>query len=1295
MNKSESIKSRTRKYFIFILFFFSVIQTGISKNILIVYDGEKERSEAYLSARYTQNLLEHFLVREISLVNSSEYTGGMTENKNCVFVIFEEGDVSFPDILLKDLLETEANIVWLHSHFDRLLEISKNKWGISFVRTENRSDWKILYKDQDFLKEDPWLNVIRIEEGREVRVLANIENTEGKRYPYVLNSGNLWYFADAPFSYLLEGGRFLILADLLHDIMGEFHLSDKKALVRIEDVHPESNPRNLRRIARYLHKKKVPFQISLVPIFKDSDNQNEVFLSQRPELVEALKYAVSKNGAIIMHGVTHQHRGETGDDYEFWDDISGKPIRLSSPDWIDQKIKRGLSECHKNGIYPVSWETPHYSAGQSDYRIFAKYFSTFYDRVMATELSSSQQILPYSIKLREIDVTVIPENLGYMSLEDPNPAQIIENARNMLVVRDGLASFFFHPFISIEHLKRAVKHMTKMGWTFISIKDFDCQVKTDTHLVSSSGRVGEIRLNDQYLHSFVINRKGKIEKEEISKQRLTGLVAKGVDVPPGSLFVVEASESLPELEEGGSIASAKKLARKMLKRERDEALLNIVKILVVLTETSSQEDDFDQKSFISVLNVFGFHPVTVRLSDIKRFTLETFDLVVVPNPAARVLDEGDIRSLLEFVEKGGNLITDGKTLLAERLGIGFEERNVLTSEVRELTLPAQILSWSPAVSLIPCFAKDVQVLVKDAWRDYPLAFIKSFHKGRILFFNALFDPWTPYGISRYPYFPHYLRNSLGIPFNVRRNNLEFYFDPGPRQNTSWEKLVKRWSASGVKIVYLAAWHFYEDYQFDYDYFIQLCHDHGIAAYAWFEFPQVSPLFWDKHPDWREKTATGKDGKTHWRYLINLSNTEAKEEVRKFMRKILMDFDWDGVNLAELNYDTNLGAQDPYNFTPMNEDVRKAFREDEGFDPFLLFDTSSSYYWKQNRDAYNKFLAFRTETIKSLHVFFLEEIERIKKKKKIDMEVIVTAMDSLNHPEIIEECGIDILDIIALMDQYPFILQVQDPSRSWMKSPTRYREYYETYTPHIKDPARLMFDINIIALRDISSSHLASKILSGTELATTVYYAAGPSGRVGIYSEYTIYPFDMDILSYAMASDVELLEKKDGYQITAKTPFVLSYSNPEFYPYMNKEKWPFFRTTGIAIPSGKNFLSFKKTSMFNFQKLNTRFFLEGDIKDLKASGTTYSMMYESSIPVSFTYSRPVNWIEVDSQPIDFVSRKLGVVLPKGKHELLVSTGSQTFQVIDKAGYVSSSLFYILGFFSMVFLAVLYLYSRVKR
>ena len=49
------------------------------------------------------------------------------------------------------------------------------------------------------------------------------------------------------------------------------------------------------------------------------------------------------------------------------------------------------------------------------------------------------------------------------------------------------------------------------------------------------------------------------------------------------------------------------------------------------------------------------------------------------------------------------------------------------------------------------------------------------------------------------------------------------------------------------------------------------------------------------------------------------------------------FDWDGVNLAELYFESLEGHDNPARFTPMNDDVRAEFQADvAGFDPLELF-----------------------------------------------------------------------------------------------------------------------------------------------------------------------------------------------------------------------------------------------------------------------------------------------------------------------------------------------------------------------
>jgi hypothetical protein len=600
----------------------------------------------------------------------------------------------------------------------------------------------------------------------------------------------------------------------------------------------------------------------------------------------------------------------------------------------------------------------------------------------------------------------------------------------------------------------------------------------------------------------------------------------------------------------------------------------------------------------------------------------------------------------------------------------------------------------------PFFCEKYTLLARDNdnVNQEPLAVITEFGKGKVLFFGPLFDPYTPYGISRFPYFPLYLKNSLGIAFNVRRNNLEFYFDPGliERQGVNKEKLVKRWRSSGVKIVYLAAWHFYKKYTFDYKYFIDLCHNHGIAVYAWFELPYVTQDFWNNNPQWREKNALLSDNPSSWRYLINLQNPEAREAVNSFFHKVLDDYDWDGVNLAELNYDTDRGLKNPSRFVPMNDEVRKDFKKLAKFDPALLFDPNSRYYWQKNKKALAQFLNYRKQMINEWHIYFLNQLEQVKKQEKKEMEIIVTVLDSLLHPEIVEECGVDTSDIIKLMDKYSFTLQVEDPARSWANTPERYGFYFETYKKHVKDLSRLMFDINVVDRKLGLNDTLPSTYATGTELATTLYYAANASARAGIYAESTVNPVDMDILPFVLGADVDIRENKEGeFYIDSKRPFTLSINNPNYIPYMNGEPWPFYGLRGISIPSGKQQLSLKKTHAMDFHNLDASITFEGDMYDLNMLGDIYSFRYDSPTPAALTFNRPLERIVLDSRLIDVPYNKNSIIFPKGEHTLEIFVESTPSRAINVIGYFSSTIFYLLGVLSVGLLLAIYFYSKIKR
>ena len=118
---------------------------------------------------------------------------------------------------------------------------------------------------------------------------------------------------------------------------------------------------------------------------------------------------------------------------------------------------------------------------------------------------------------------------------------------------------------------------------------------------------------------------------------------------------------------------------------------------------------------------------------------------------------------------------------------------------------------------------------------------------------------------------------------------------------------------------MAAWHYYEPDPEPDAYLrrlIEACHRKAILVYAWLELPHVSEKFWDEHPEWREKTALLQDAQLDWRKLMNLTIRDCfQAAVPTGVTQLINRFDWDGVNLAELYFESLEGAANPARFTP--------------------------------------------------------------------------------------------------------------------------------------------------------------------------------------------------------------------------------------------------------------------------------------------------------------------------------------------------------------------------------------------
>ena len=215
-----------------------------------------------------------------------------------------------------------------------------------------------------------------------------------------------------------------------------------------------------------------------------------------------------------------------------------------------------------------------------------------------------------------------------------------------------------------------------------------------------------------------------------------------------------------------------------------------------------------------------------------------------------------------------------------------------------------------------------------------------------------------------------------------------------------------------------------------------------------------------------------------------------------------------MNLAELNFDTNKGAADP---GQVHSDERgrppdlprhgrlRSRRPVLPASPLLLAEEPGGCGIASSASEAGS-SATGTGT-------FLDEAERVKKAKGKDLEIIVTAMDSLLHAEIYEDCGIDIREIIGLMDRYRVHASSRRPLQELdaTRRPA-FLEYAEAYRSLVGDDSRLMFDVNCLANRDIRGHDPAFRRWRRVRSwPTTIFYASRPSGRVGIYAESTVNP----------------------------------------------------------------------------------------------------------------------------------------------------------------------------------------------
>ncbi|MBN1675556.1 MAG: DUF2334 domain-containing protein [Kiritimatiellae bacterium] len=477
---------------------------------VVIYHDAAQSDNAKFYVNMLRNLLGHFRA-SVRFSDVSAYSEGDLADFETAFYIGSYFDNPLPADFLGDVSSFTNTFVWMHYNIWQLL------WSTNATAHTGigRYDWvtnlydKVTYKGEDLFKhEDSVLVCVDTNDYGTIRAsAASWTNEAVTAVPYAIEGSNFWYIADNPFAYVLPGDRALVLADLLHEILGASAAGlSHRALVRIEDLDPgQVVMDDVCTKAAALAALGVPASFGVIPRYMDPEqlyiemSPPDVRMSEDPDFLARLREVKRTGATLLAHGYTHQHGNQlSGDGYEFWDDDiyapgPNLPLPYDGWDWAAGRVADSAREFLEAALPVAIWETPHYTASLVDRHVFADRYRVHFEGISVYDVftggatraelealstnhvSGVDQVMPYPVRRSVYGTTVLPENLGYLAAGHWDSAgleMVVSNkmlyARRLKVVRDAVACFYYHPFLDLADLTNLVEQMQGEGYTFVS-----------------------------------------------------------------------------------------------------------------------------------------------------------------------------------------------------------------------------------------------------------------------------------------------------------------------------------------------------------------------------------------------------------------------------------------------------------------------------------------------------------------------------------------------------------------------------------------------------------------------------------------------------------------------------------------------------------------------------------------------------------------------------------------------------------------------------------------------------------
>ena len=588
------------------------------------------------------------------------------------------------------------------------------------------------------------------------------------------------------------------------------------------------------------------------------------------------------------------------------------------------------------------------------------------------------------------------------------------------------------------------------------------------------------------------------------------------------------------------------------------------------------------------------------------------------------------------VEQGAILVLEGESPLAEMFGFRPGNQKVRVNSLTDVHNPKLSIVWEKGLDL-PVFETPpgARVFARERWTGAPLTAGLRRGAGAVLWVAAA--PGER-GYERFPYLPNSLCD-LGMDPPFRSDRLWAFFDSSYRLRVDPDYFAARWRKSGIAALHVAAWHFYDPDPERDQYLaklIEACHREGILVYAWLELPHVSEKFWADHPEWREKTALLQDAQLDWRKLMNLTNRDCFRAVSAGVKQLVGRFDWDGVNLAELYFESLEGIGNPARFTPMNDDVRAQFRSKSGFDPIELFGA------RKDAASRKAFLDFRSELAWKMQEDWLGEVEALRRDKP-NLDLVLTHVDDRFDAGMRDAIGADAARVLPLLDRHSFTFLIEDPATIWNLGPQRYQTLAERYAALTPRRERLAIDLNVV---ERYQNVYPTKQQTGAELFELVHRASTGFQRVALYFESSLQEPDLKLLPSAAAAVTRMESSGPKTVVESAAGVGVPWKGPVM---VDGRQWPVADGETVWLPAGAHTLeAAPERAAPRLVRLNA------DLKTARISSpTAIEFSYQSTARAIAILDRAPLRLKIDGadERLKLAGPKT-LLLPRGQHSVII-------------------------------------------